>query len=730
MVASSRCNISYWLIAICFLCTKASFAQFMPDTDIPVYQYGSILDNPMTGGFSSAQFSDIDINSDGMMDIFAFDRGAWTTSIFIRQADQSLKYEPGYSKQFPAMQYWALLRDYNGDGIQDIFTYNGGSTAVYTGKIVDGSYTFEFFKSELIYTDGPATVALYTSSADIPSIDDIDGDGDLDILSFSVSNATIRFYHNISIESGFDLDSLNFTLDDLCWGELFEEATCDGATMFVACKGGDDAAIAGITNLHIGSTISTFDRDGDGDKDALIGDNLCNNMVYFRNGGASDYAQMVYRDSEFPHTTLSFNMPVFPSSFFVDADNDGDKDVLLSTNEHLIGQNIQQVWLYENQNTNDTFDLVFATDTFLVSETIDAGLYSKAIFFDYNADGLQDILVGVGSTLGNDDIVKHGMWLYENTGSLTNPAFTLITTDYAGLGDLPSSSQFAPAPGDPDNDGDIDLAVGINDGTICYLENTAGPGNVAAYATPVCVWNGIAVGQLASPCFIDIDLDNKLDLVVGELNGNLNYFRNTGTLTSPVYTLQSDIWGGVDVREPLTVTGYSSPFMYRNENDSLYLLVGSQSGKVHGYNEIEEALMGEFYEFNENYLGYYHGTYASIWGADITGDGKMEWLSGNFRGGFQIFTPDNGTSITDAKPAPPVYIAPVPADNYIDVSWNLPESEDVVVECITLTGAIVFSATTNASTIRLDIADNWAPGMYLIRIRTANTNSIGKCIIR
>ena len=59
----------------------------MPDTDIPVYQYGSILDNPMTGGFSSAQFSDIDINSDGMMDIFAFDRGAWTTSIFIRQAD-------------------------------------------------------------------------------------------------------------------------------------------------------------------------------------------------------------------------------------------------------------------------------------------------------------------------------------------------------------------------------------------------------------------------------------------------------------------------------------------------------------------------------------------------------------------------------------------------------------------------------------------------------------------
>lgn len=730
MAALLKYNSWNWLMVACCLYVNIAHAQFVPNTDIPVYQYGQLLDNPMTGGFSAAQFSNIDINNDGLMDVFAFDRGAWTSSVFIRQVDLSLKYEPAYSALFPNMQYWALLRDYNGDGVQDIFTYSSGSTGVYMGKIIDGSYTFELFKTELIYTDGPATVAVYTSSADIPSIDDIDGDGDLDILSFSVSNATIRFYHNVSLESGFGLDSLNFTLDILCWGELFEEATCDGATMFAACKGGDEAEISAITTLHIGSTISTFDRDGDGDKDAIIGDNLCNNVVYFRNGGSAEYAQMVYRDSEFPHSTVSFNMPVFPASFFVDADDDGDQDVLLTTNEHLIGQNIQQVWLYENLNTNDTFDLVFSTDTFLVSETIDAGLYSKPVFYDYNADGLQDILIGVGSTLGKDDIVKHGMWLYENTGTLTAPAFTLITTDYAGLGDLPFASQFAPAPGDPDNDGDTDLAVGINDGTICFLENIAGPGNVAEFNTPACVWNGIVVGQLASPCFIDIDLDDKLDLVVGELNGNLNYYKNTGTFTSPVYTLQSDIWGGVDVREPLTVTGYSSPFMYRNENDSLYLFVGSQSGKIHGFNEIEEALEGEFFEFNENYLGYYHGTYASIWGADITGDGKMEWLSGNFRGGFQIFMPDIGTTITELHDQLDMQIAPVPADAYIDVSWNLPSSEEVTIDCLSITGARLYATTTVDSSIRIPIATDWAPGIYVIRIRTADNFGIRTCIIR
>lgn len=726
-----KCNMRNSLILLCLLWSEITSAQFIPDTDIPVYQYGSVLDNPMTGGFSAAQFSDIDINSDGLVDLFAFDRGAWTISVFIRQPDLSLKYKPEYSKLFPAMQYWALLRDYNLDGIQDIFTYNAGSTAVYTGSIIDGDYTFDLFKSELIYTDGPATVAVYTSSADIPSIDDIDGDGDLDILSFSVSNATIRFYHNKSVESGFNFDSLNFTLDILCWGELFEEATCDGATMFVSCKGGDEANFTEKTTLHIGSTISTFDRDGDGDKDAIIGDNLCNNMVYFRNGGSSEYAQMVYRDSEFPHTTLSFNMPVFPSSFLVDADADGDQDILMSTNEHAIGQSIQQLWFYENLNTNDTFDLVFVSDTFLVSETVDAGLYSKPIFFDYNADGLQDILIGVGSTLGNDDIVKHGMWLYENTGTLTNPEFTLITTDYAGLGDLPLASQYAPAPGDPDNDGDTDLAVGINDGTICYLENTAGPDNTAVYNTPICVWNNIDVGQLASPFFIDIDLDDKLDLVVGELNGNLNYFKNTGTLTEPAYTLQSEIWGGVDVREPLSVTGYSSPFMYRNENDSLYLLVGSQSGKIHAFNEIEEALLGEFFEYNENYLNYYHGTYASIWGADITGDGKMEWLSGNFRGGFQIFVPDNGTAISEVYPPNVnILVSPNPADQYIQVKWQAPITGTALVECFSITGALVYAQECTTSSLQIQIPVDWSPGVYVIRVRTNQAHGQSTCIIR
>ena len=52
--------------------------------------------------------------------------------------------------------------------------------------------------------------------------------------------------------------------------------------------------------------------------------------------------------------------------------------------------------------------------------------------------------------------------------------------------------------------------------------------------------------------------DELLDLIIGEENGNLNYYENTGTATDPVFTLLDELWGSVDVRKPLTLTGYST----------------------------------------------------------------------------------------------------------------------------------------------------------------------------
>ncbi|MFI5173054.1 MAG: T9SS type A sorting domain-containing protein [Chitinophagales bacterium] len=691
-------------------------AQFIPVNNIPFEQFGETITAPLTGGINSVQLSDIDINNDGINDLFVFDRGAWAPIPLLKDAFNNYTYAPDLINIFPRLEDWALLRDYNCDGIQDIFTYYNGSTKAFKGVITGGDLSFELAKNVLEYNDdGGGTTPLYTSRTDIPGIIDMDNDGDIDVLSFSVSNTTIRLYKNISVESGYNCDSLIFELNQFCWGELYEGLSCEGGDLFVVCKGGADNEEANARELHIGSTILPFDKDGDGDKDAVIGDNSCTNFVYYRNGGSPDYAQMVYKDPEFPSNTVSYDSPTFPAAYLIDADNDGDQDLIGNTNDDMLGLNTQNLWLYENLNTADTFDFVFKTDTFLISQMVDAGGFSKPVFFDYNNDDLLDIVIGMGNSYGKDEIIRHGLYLYENIGTSSLPSFRLISTDFGGLNAYPLL-HLAPAFVDVDNDGDDDMFCGDMIGNITYLENLGGPTGDANFAGPVFIYAAIEVGSYSAPCFIDIDKDDKPDMIVGEQNGNLNYFHNTGTISVPVFTLESEIWGGVDVRKTGFITGNSMPFMYRNENDSLYLLVGSLSGFVYEYNEIEDALAGEFFEADTNYLNWHVGPYSNINGADFNNDGEMEFLVGNERGGLQIFERDHNIAVDDFEKPESLLIFPNPVAETLNIKITTTENIEGNLEIFNSTGELIFHQKISEPAISINLKNVIPPGVYFISI--------------
>src|SRR5690606_29311400 len=104
---------------------------------------------------------------------------------------------PDYEELFPAgLENWMLLRDFNCDGKKDIFTDDVLGMRVFINTTTTpGMLTWEPYlfstgfegpKSNALLTKNPATnikVNLQLQDDDLPSIADIDGDGDLDILN-------------------------------------------------------------------------------------------------------------------------------------------------------------------------------------------------------------------------------------------------------------------------------------------------------------------------------------------------------------------------------------------------------------------------------------------------------------------------------------------------------------------------------------------------------------------
>ena len=110
--------------------------SFVRDGNITVLNInGDTLKNPWAGGLNAIQFSEIDLNLDGINDLFAFDRTGNRISTYINSglANQiEYTYDPSYIQFFPkGLHDWVLLRDFNCDGKADIFASSSGEIKVY-----------------------------------------------------------------------------------------------------------------------------------------------------------------------------------------------------------------------------------------------------------------------------------------------------------------------------------------------------------------------------------------------------------------------------------------------------------------------------------------------------------------------------------------------------------------------------------------------------------------------
>ena len=730
-----------------FLCVyMGTHAQPLTRINVEFLNGTTVLKMALAGGLNCPQYSTIDLNADGKQDLFVFDRTGNVRLPFINNGAANVsdyQFAPEYAANFPDLNDWALLRDYNGDGVMDIFTYGAAGIRVFKGKVVNKQVQFDRinFGTNGNVLNYPLSngfrVNLYTNSVDIPAIDDIDGDGDLDILAFEVGGGHVYFYKNFSVERNYKRDTLIFELEDNCWGRFFDNGFQASVKLgkVDSCasnlKGGGSS---GAIIRHPGATLATYDKDNDGDKDALIGSLSFANLTGLTNGGTKQSAWMTAQDNVFPSNTEGVNLPVFPAAFFNDVDNDGKTDLTVATNSTLFVENLNCSWFYKNTATNQNPVYVLQQKNFLNKDMIDLGSGANPALADVNGDGLLDLVVGNYSFFVSNDGRDARLFYYQNIGTAAVPRYRLANDNWLNFKNFVSIDvfNFAPTFADMDNDGDVDLIVGEDSGSIFYGENKAGAGNPLSIPTIIPVWKGMRGGSACHPTVVDFNRDGLPDIVTGTRNGVLNYFQNKGTRSAPDFTASATnpFFGKIIVGELGFATGYAAP-AFLDFKGKYNLFVGTQSGRIWQFDSLENRI-NDTSRLRDNDFGKLReGGYTTPIFRNINGDDKLEMIVGNFRGGLSFFktffNPDGTTPAQDLDNQLVVNVYPNPFDDFlnIDIKNNGSAQAKFTLQLLNTLGQMVLTQTADTPQYLMDLK-GIDKGFYVLKIQNGFYHKVVK----
>ncbi|HON20605.1 MAG TPA: VCBS repeat-containing protein, partial [Bacteroidales bacterium] len=215
------------LLLVLLLISVNSFSQsthdygFVKYVGVPVvHNKDSFLLYPWSGGMNNIQMASIDIDLDGIKDIVAFDVHGRRILPFINKADKegeiNYVYDPSYVHLFPEdINGFLQLIDFDGDGKEDIFTYENAGLKVYK-NVSDTVLQFELFTEQITSKYYNSYINLFCTEGDYIVIKDIDGDGDVDVLAFWALGKYIDYHKNQSVEKYGHRDSLDFHLSERC----------------------------------------------------------------------------------------------------------------------------------------------------------------------------------------------------------------------------------------------------------------------------------------------------------------------------------------------------------------------------------------------------------------------------------------------------------------------------------------------------------------------------------
>ena len=419
-----------------------------------------------------------------------------------------------------------------------------------------------------------------------PSLCDIDGDSDLDLivgyqLNYPVTDGRLFCYRNIGSSTNPILQYYDGWFQNIdVYGDKY---------------------------------ITFIDIDDDNDYDLFIGFGViltsrAGKIYYYRNDGTSQTPDMVLVSDYF----LNIDLGDYCIPSFTDIDADGDYDMFL-------GDENGNIHYFRNDSTPQHYNFVFVSQQY---QGINVGRIASPAFCDIDGDGDYDLFVGERSW-GEDN--RHGdIDFYENVGRPDSAVFRLVTQNFIGIDiGLTPYPSFA----DINYDGLKDMFLGDSDGNINYFSNIGTSGNPIFSLTEERFQN-ITANYQSRPSFGDLDGDGDLDLLVGRVyynTGSVHLYRNNGTSQSPEYRLISSNYLGINYEWP-------APRLADIDADGdLDLFVGHSDNQVVFWENVGTPQNPEFTLVDTNYLNTpnQNNLFCPICFGDLDNDGDLDILRGH-----------------------------------------------------------------------------------------------------
>jgi hypothetical protein len=497
---------------------------------------GRAYDHPFLGGLNVPRPQLVDIDADGDLDLFLQEYSG-QIMFFENVGTPVVARFVWRTGEFGdlAVGEWYRFADLDHDGDFDLLAEEPFSyIRVYRNEGTPQRSTFLLAADTLRDVDGKP---IFSDRQNIPNVTDIDCDGHLDLFIGRLVGTVTRY----------EADGV----DDR------------GVPRFrhVTDRFEDIEIISQIGSRHGANTLAFADADGDGDQDLFWGDFFDPTLLTIENVGSCERPSLRDPAVPFPRNdpvaTSGYNAPAFG-----DLDGDSDLDFLMGVLGGAFNPNVTAGanLFYFEQDGDDTF--LLRTRRF--ADGIDVGNESIPVLVDLDGDGDLDLLVA--NKLDPEDLQSSVIYRFENRGTPTGPAFALV-----GRLDVTGLYHYAPAFGDLDGDGDLDMLLGSWKADVAYHRNEGGraaPRWALADSSIV----KLTRGSNTTPTLGDLDGDGLLDLVIGEASGTLNFYRNVGTSREPAFELVSDEFLGLDVGRR------SAPNLVDIDGDGdLDLVIGTES---------------------------------------------------------------------------------------------------------------------------------------------------------